>query len=97
MMMIVKMSLGRVIIDRDNAAEILVSPFGGLSALELRRLRLAFRHDRLADGEHITGGDVIPEALRDPTLFDAFDFAPARRAARFAETLGLIKSQAANG
>ncbi|MFZ4078890.1 MAG: PD-(D/E)XK nuclease family protein [Microbacteriaceae bacterium] len=97
MMMIVKMSLGRVIIDRDNAAEILVSLFGGLSALELRRLRLAFRHDRLADGEHITGGDVIPEALRDPTLFDAFDFAPARRAARFAETLGLIKSQAANG
>ncbi len=97
MMTIVKMALGRVVIGRDNAAEILVSPFGGLSVLELRRLRLAFRHERLSDGEQVTGGDVIPEALRDPALFAPFDFAPARRAALFAETLGLVAEQAKSG
>ncbi|NBX22640.1 MAG: ATP-dependent helicase [Microbacteriaceae bacterium] len=97
MMTVLKMALGRVVIDRESAADILVSPFGGLSALELRRLRLAFRHDRLAEGEHVTGGEVIPEALRNPALFDQFDFAPARRAARFAHTLALVKSQADQG
>jgi superfamily I DNA/RNA helicase/RecB family exonuclease len=97
MMTVIKMALGRVTIGRDNAADILVSPFGGLSVLELRRLRLAFRHERLADGEHVIGGDVIPDALRNPTLLSEFDFAPARRAARFAETLRLISEQAESG
>ncbi len=97
LMTVIKMALGRVEIGRDNAADILVSPFGGLSVLELRRLRLAFRHERLAEGEHVTGGDVIPDALRDPSLLSAFDFAPARRAARFAETLRIIAEQADSG
>jgi superfamily I DNA/RNA helicase/RecB family exonuclease len=97
MITVIKMALGRVTIGRDNAADILVSPFGGLSVLELRRLRLAFRHERLADGEHVIGGDVIPDALRDPALLSELDFAPARRAARFAETLRLVAEQAESG
>jgi superfamily I DNA/RNA helicase/RecB family exonuclease len=97
MMTVIKMALGRVTIGRDNAADILVSPFGGLSVLELRRLRLAFRHERLAGGEHVIGGDVIPDALRDPAMLSQFDFAPARRAARFAETLRIVADQADSG
>jgi len=97
MMTVVKMALGRVTIDRDNAADVLTSPFGGLSALELRRLRLAFRHDRLAEGNPSPGGDAIVDALLNPGMFADFDFGPARRAARFAETLGMIRAEAKAG
>ena len=95
MMTMIKIALGREAITRESAADILTSPFGGLSALELRRLRLAFRHEGLAAGSHQPGGDMIPDALRNPALFAQFDFGPARRAARVAETLALVGEAAA--
>jgi superfamily I DNA/RNA helicase/RecB family exonuclease len=94
MMMMIKLALGRAEFSRESAAEMLTSPFGGLSALELRRLRLAFRHEGLASGNNQPGSDALTLALRNPALFAQFDFGPARRAARVAETLELIAEAA---
>lgn len=97
MMRIIKMALGRESITRESVAEMLTSPFGGLSSLELRRLRLAFRHDGLAAGNFLPGGDRLVDALRNPALFASFDFGPSRRAAHVAETLALVASEASAG
>ncbi|GAA3927864.1 ATP-dependent DNA helicase [Microbacterium soli] len=74
----------------DLLAEALVSPFGGLDAIGLRRLRARLRHVELAEGGSTPARELLREALQFPHLFDRVDAPEARVAKRFAETLAQV-------
>lgn len=78
-------------------AEALVSPFGGLDAVGLRRLRARLRHVELSDGGSTPARELLREALQHPHLFDRVDAPEARVAARFAETLSQLNAAAEAG
>lgn len=71
----------------------------GLDTVELRRLRTALRHDALRreEPDESAPRELLLSAMRHPLEFDLLDTREGRRAARAAETLGLVRAQIAEG
>ncbi|WP_336645072.1 ATP-dependent helicase [Microbacterium sp. USHLN186] len=78
-------------------AEALVSPFGGLDPVGLRRLRARLRHVELAEGGSTPARELLREAMQFPHLFDRVDAPEARLAQRFALTLRTLHDDGAAG
>lgn len=79
------------------AVALLTGPIGRLDGVGLRRLRLALRHEELANGGDRTGDELLVEALGAPGGFDSIDAAPARRAARLAKLIASARAEAVRG
>jgi RecB family exonuclease len=93
----VAVAMGRMELTPNVAQDLLTSPMVGLTVLDLRRLRLALRHDELATGGVRTGEELLIAALHQPADLVTVDFAPARKAARFAETLQVLRQEISAG
>lgn len=91
---LVDVGVGRRELDPLTAAELLTGPFGGLDALSLRRLRLALRHEELAGGGTRAGGELLAESLQAPGRLATIEGRAARRAARLADTLEVLRGMA---
>ena len=89
---LVEVGVGRVELTAELAAELLLSPFGGLDALALRRLRLALRAEELAGDGHRVSDELLVEALSAPGRLVTIDSRPARQAERLAETLEALRT-----
>ncbi|MFF2277387.1 PD-(D/E)XK nuclease family protein [Agromyces sp. NPDC058126] len=79
------------------AVSLLTGPIGRLDGVGLRRLRLALRHEELANGGDRTGDELLVEALGAPGGFESIDAAPARRAARLAKLVASARAEAVRG
>ena len=89
---VVEVGVGRAELNAELAAELLLSQFGGLDALALRRLRLSLRAEELA-GDGTRGSDaLLVEALSAPGRFATIDSRPARSAEHLAETLAALRA-----
>ncbi|HEY0246674.1 MAG TPA: ATP-dependent DNA helicase [Gryllotalpicola sp.] len=85
-------------LDGEVATELLLGPLGGLDVVQLRKLRLALRHEELAGGGNRPGDALLAEALGDPNaLLTVEDMAPGRAAKRLAATLQTARGQRARG
>lgn len=83
--------------DPDALAGVLVSPFGGLDAVGLRRLRGRLRHAELADGGTRAARHLLADALAHPLELALIDSPEARAAERLATTLARIAADADRG
>lgn len=94
----VSVVLGLTELDGGVASDLLLGPLGGLDVVQLRKLRLALRHEELA-GEGTRPADaLLAEALSDPAaLVTVEDMAPGRAARRLAVTLHTARGQLARG
>ncbi len=92
---LVEVGVGRRALDPVTAAELLTGPFGGLDPLGLRRLRLALRHEELAGGGTRPGAELVADALESPGRLATIEGRAARRAAKLAETLHVLRGMAA--
>ncbi|WP_426184068.1 ATP-dependent helicase [Microbacterium sp. TWP3-1-2b2] len=85
----------------DREAEMLVdalrSPFGGMDAVGLRRLRARLRHVELADGGSTPASELLRQAMAFPAHFTFVDAPEARVASRFATTLAETAAAAEAG
>jgi superfamily I DNA/RNA helicase/RecB family exonuclease len=88
---LVEVGVGRTPLTAELAAELLLSPFGGLDALALRRLRLALRAEELAGDGNRVSDVLLVEALAAPGRFVTLDSRPARQAEHLAETLEALR------
>ena len=93
----IAVAMGRMELTPNVVKDLLTSPMVGLTVLELRRLRLALRHEELANGGVRTGEELLAVAFDQPADLLTLDFAPARRAARFVETLHKLRSEISAG
>ncbi|WP_194422051.1 ATP-dependent helicase [Microbacterium abyssi] len=80
----------------EDLVDALRSPFGGLDAVGLRRLRARLRHVELADGGSTPASELLRQALEFPAQFTFIDAPEARIAARFATTLAETAAAAAH-
>jgi superfamily I DNA/RNA helicase len=92
---LVELGVGRSELTPELAAELLLSAYGGLDALGLRRLRLSLRAEELAGGGSRTSDVLLVEALSAPGRFATIDSKPARQAEHLAETL--VELRASDG
>lgn len=85
----------------DRESEMLVdalrSPFGGIDAVGLRRLRARLRHVELADGGTTPASELLRQAMAFPAHFAFVDAPEARVASRFATTLAETAAAAEAG
>ena len=89
---LVDAGIGRTPLDAARATELLLSPFGGLDRLSLRRLRLALRAEEVAGGGTRPADELLVEALGTPGRFATIDHRVGRQAERLAETLALLRA-----
>ncbi|WP_442576140.1 PD-(D/E)XK nuclease family protein [Microbacterium sp. F51-2R] len=75
----------------------LLSPFGGLDAVSLRRLRARLRHAELAAGGTRVARELLQEAMAHPLGLLELDSPEARSAERVATTLSLVHEAADRG
>lgn len=87
------------IAERETEAliEALRSPFGGMDAVGLRRLRARMRHAELAEGGSTPASELLRLAMAEPLAFTFIDAPEARVAARFAKTLAEATAAAEEG
>ena len=78
-------------------AAALLSPFGGLDAVGLRRLRARLRHAELAEGGTRPARELLLEAMGEPLVLGLLDTPEARAAERLATTLHVLRDDAARG
>jgi RecB family exonuclease len=90
---VVDVGIGRTPLDPALAVELLLSPFGGIDRLALRRLRLALRADELAGGGSRPSDALLVEALAAPGRFATIDHRIGRNADRLAQTLALLRER----
>ena len=90
LLMLVDVGIGRTPLDAERATELLLSPFGGLDRLALRRLRLALRAEEVAGGGTRAADELLVEALSAPGRFVTIDHRVGRQAERLAATLSLL-------
>lgn len=83
--------------DPDALADALLTPFGGLDAVGLRRVRARLRAIELADGGTRAARILLAEALAEPALLALIDTPEARRAERLARTLRTVHDEARRG
>ncbi|MDF2047186.1 ATP-dependent DNA helicase [Microbacterium sp. Kw_RZR3] len=79
----------------ESIGDALLGTFGGFDPIELRRLRTELRHRELQEGGTRSAGEVLASGLRHPLEFASIDSREARRAARLAETLAVLRRQSA--
>jgi superfamily I DNA/RNA helicase/RecB family exonuclease len=89
---LVELGVGRSELTAELAAELLLSAYGGLDGLGLRRLRLSLRAEELAGGGSRTSDALLVEALSATGRFATIDSRPARQAERLAETLAELRA-----
>ncbi|MGM1017658.1 MAG: ATP-dependent helicase [Actinomycetota bacterium] len=77
--------------------EALRTPFGGMDAIGLRRLRARLRHIELADTGSTPARELLRQAMEHPAHFILIDASEARTAARFAETVASVAEAAEQG
>ncbi len=77
--------------------EALRTPFGGMDAIGLRRLRARLRHIELEQGGSTPARELLRRAFAAPAHFDLIDARESRTAARFAETVAEVADAAAQG
>ncbi|MFK4761360.1 ATP-dependent helicase [Microbacterium sp. ZW T5_45] len=77
--------------------EALRTPFGGMDAIGLRRLRARLRHIELEHGGSTPARELLRQAFLAPAHFDLIDAAESRAAARFAKTLAEVTAAAGDG
>lgn len=78
----------------DEVVDALLGTFGGLDAIELRRLRTALRHDEVTAGGTRPATDLLVSGVRFPLELAVIDSREARRAIRLGETLSALRGQA---
>lgn len=83
--------------DPDALADALVTPFGGLDAVALRRIRARLRVAEIAEGGTRPARTLLAEALAEPTQFTLIDAPEARRAERLAVTLQRLHAESQRG
>jgi superfamily I DNA/RNA helicase len=77
--------------------EALRTPFGGMDAIGLRRLRARLRHIELENGGSTPARELLRQAFASPAHFDLIDAAESRTAARFAMTIAEVAASAERG
>lgn len=77
--------------------EALRTPFGGMDAIGLRRLRARLRHIELAQGGSTPARELLRQAMAEPAHLTLIDAAESRTAARFADTIDALARAAAAG
>lgn len=77
--------------------EALTSPFGGMDAVGLRRLRARLRHVELSNDGATPARELLRQAMAAPAHFTLIDAPEARAAARFAETVAGVAEAVAAG
>lgn len=77
--------------------EALASPFGGMDAVGLRRLRARLRHIELENGGATPARELLRQAMAQPVHFTLIDAPEARMAARFATTVAAVADAEAAG
>lgn len=87
---LVDVGIGRTPLDAERATELLLSPFGGLDRLALRRLRLALRAEEVAGGGTRSADELLVEALGAPGRLATIDHRVGRQAQRLADTLAML-------
>ncbi|MFK0401650.1 ATP-dependent helicase [Microbacterium sp. NPDC090225] len=85
--------------DRTSAdlEEALRTPFGGMDAIALRRLRARLRHLELEQGGATPARELLRLAMADPEHFTLIDAPESRTARRFAETIDAVSTAARSG
>ncbi|MCK2026882.1 ATP-dependent helicase [Microbacterium sp. SSW1-47] len=73
------------------------TPFGGMDAIALRRLRARLRHLELAGGGSTPARELLRQALSQPATLTLIDAPESRTAERFAETVEAVARAAAEG
>ncbi|MCU1533643.1 MAG: ATP-dependent helicase [Glaciihabitans sp.] len=89
---IVDIGIGRTTLTPETATELLLSPFGGLDRLALRRLRLALRVEEIAGGGTRTADELLVDALSASGRLATIDDRVGRAAAKLAETLAILRA-----
>jgi superfamily I DNA/RNA helicase len=77
--------------------EALRTPFGGMDAIGLRRLRARLRHIELELGGSTPARELLRQALASPDHFTLIDAHESRLAARFASTIAEVAAAADAG
>lgn len=77
--------------------EALRTPFGGMDAIGLRRLRARLRHIELEQGSATPARELLRQAMANPAHLTLIDAPESRTAARLAETLDALARGAAEG
>ncbi|MBO0979354.1 ATP-dependent DNA helicase [Microbacterium sp. SD291] len=77
--------------------EALRTPFGGMDAIGLRRLRARLRHIELEQGGSTPARELLRQAFAAPDHFTLIDSAESRTAARFAQAIAEVAEGAARG
>lgn len=80
----------------EDLVDALRSPFGGLDAVGLRRLRARLRHLELDEGGSTSASELLRQAMEFPAHFAFIDAPEARVASRFAMTLAETGAAAQN-
>jgi superfamily I DNA/RNA helicase/RecB family exonuclease len=95
LLMVVDIGIGRSVLTPPLAIEMLLSPFGGIDRLALRRLRLALRAEELAGGGTRSSDELLVDALAAPGRFATIDHRIGRNADRLAKTLAELRERSA--
>lgn len=77
--------------------EALRTPFGGMDAIGLRRLRARLRHLELEQGGSTPARELLRQAMAKPAHFTLIDAPESRTAARFADTIHALAAAASAG
>lgn len=77
--------------------EALRTPFGGMDAIGLRRLRARLRHIELEHGGSTPARELLRQAMLNPAHFTLIDAPESRTAERFADTIRTLEQSAAAG
>ncbi|CAD5138642.1 ATP-dependent helicase [Microbacterium sp. Nx66] len=77
--------------------EALRTPFGGMDAIALRRLRARLRHLELGQGGSTPARELLRAAMSAPATLTLIDAPESRTAERFAETVAGVARAAAEG
>jgi superfamily I DNA/RNA helicase/RecB family exonuclease len=90
---LVDVGIGRSALTPALAVELLLSPFGGIDRLALRRLRLALRAEELAGDGNRPSDELLVDALSRPGRFATIDHRIGRSADRLARTLAELRER----
>ena len=93
LLMLVDVGIGRTPLTPALAVELLLSPFGGIDRLALRRVRLALRAEEIAGDGNRPSDELLVEALSAPGRFATIDHRIGRSADRLAQTLAELRSR----
>lgn len=90
---VIAVAMGKLEITAQTAQDLLRSPIVGLSMLEIRRLRMALRHEEIALGGNKTGEELLVEALRNYRDLLTLDLVPAKKAVRLGQTIEKLQKE----